>query len=54
MGLIVTLIKKAKLFDKNSMESLLIKVDSITNILSRKLRYCRAENDLFNSIMEYL
>lgn len=48
MGLIVTLVKEAKPYDKNSMESLLIKFDSITNILSRKLRCDYVKNNLFN------
>ncbi len=48
MGLIVTLVKEAKPYDKNSMESLLIKFDSITNSLPRKLRYDCTKNNLFN------
>ncbi|WP_346898054.1 hypothetical protein [Clostridium sp. UBA7503] len=46
MGLIVNLLIKVKPYDRSSMESLLIKFDSITNILSRKLRYDCAKNKL--------
>ncbi|WP_346915728.1 hypothetical protein [Clostridium sp.] len=46
MESIVTLVKKARSYDKNSMESLLIKFDPIINSLSRKLGYDCAKIDL--------
>jgi hypothetical protein len=46
MESIVTLVKKAKSHDKNSMESLLIKFDPIINSLSSKLGYDCAKTDL--------
>lgn len=46
MESIVTLVKKAKYYDKNSIESLLIKFDPTINSLSRKLEYDCAKTDL--------
>lgn len=46
MESIVTLVKKAKSYDKNSMESLLIKFDPTINTLSKKLGYDCAKTDL--------
>lgn len=46
MESIVTLVKKAKSYDKNSMKSLLIKLDPTINTLSRKLGYDCAKTDL--------
>lgn len=46
MESIVTLVKKAKSNDKNSMESLLIRFDPTINSLSRKLGYDCAKTDL--------
>ncbi|WP_346929294.1 hypothetical protein [Clostridium sp.] len=46
MESIVTLVKKARPYDKNSMESLLIKFDPTINNLSRKLGYDCAKTDL--------
>lgn len=45
MESIVTLVKKTKSYDKNSMESLLIKFDPTINTLSRKLGYDCAKTD---------
>ena len=46
MESIVTLVKKARSYDKNSMESLLIKFDPTINNLLRKLGYDCAKTDL--------
>lgn len=46
MESIVTLVKKAKSYDKNSMELLLIKFDPTINTLSKKLGYDCAKTDL--------
>ncbi|WP_346938375.1 hypothetical protein [uncultured Clostridium sp.] len=46
MESIVTLVRKARSYDKNSMESLLIKFDPTINNLLRKLGYDCAKTDL--------
>jgi hypothetical protein len=46
MESIVTLVKKAKSYNKNSMESLLIKFDPTINTLSKKLGYDCTKTDL--------